>query len=209
MMASRPPRGVLRWLALALALAAGLWAYWTGPHTRASGPAGAVLPRAPDGASHHLPALGSGPPAPDQALGAPGRGLPVPAHGSPALPQGLPATGLSRQAAPAVPAEPVGRPNPFVALVVPSSPAHAPALPLPPGFGLAGGPESGAGDMSLSGIVWTRPQVAIIVVGGRSYVAGVGARVGEAVVEAIQEGRVILRTDQTTFELHLGGEHTP
>lgn len=123
----------------------------------------------------------------------------------------------------------VGRPDPFVPLVVPPQPGGNPVtasqpaspsalgLPLPPGFTTPSGPgrmnqvlqapAPGAG-MTVTGIVGNSPRVAIIQSQGRSYVVGVGEQVGDAVVLSIDPQRVTLKRGSVTFELSLGGERS-
>jgi hypothetical protein len=157
---------------------------------------------------------------------------PVPAgrapHPSPAGPTAS-APGLPVPRTPGGPAAgAVGRPDPFVPLVVPPSPggpvtASSPpgsppsalGLPLPPGFTAPPGrmgqpapaPSPGLG-MAVTGIVGNSPRIAIIQSGGRSYVVGVGEQVGDAVVVGIDAHRVTLKRGSVTFELSLGGERS-
>jgi predicted membrane protein len=62
--------------------------------------------------------------------------------------------------------------------------------PLPPGAG-----------MNVTGIVGGRAPVAIIRAGGQTVIAGVGERVGDAVVVSILAGKVVLKKGSVTFEI--------
>ncbi len=77
-------------------------------------------------------------------------------------------------------------------LVLASSPG---GTPPPPGAG-----------MKLTGILEGATRVAIIQVGGKTFVAGVGQFAGDAVVVNVLPGRVVLTRDGTTFELLIGGK---
>ncbi len=86
-----------------------------------------------------------------------------------------------------LPLSPVGR----TPLVLASPPG---GTPPPPGTG-----------MIVTGILEGPTRVAIIHTGGKSFVAGVGYFVGDAVVVAILPGKVVLKENGATFELPIGG----
>jgi hypothetical protein len=141
----------------------------------------------------------------------------------------LPAAPSTRsQSLPAAPGAPsregVGRDNPFASLVIPQRPSlglgvpqprpGAPSfgidLPLPPGATPPGGrgtppPPPGAG-MKVGAIVGGRERAAIIQSQGQTFIVGVGDHMGDAVVVAIFETKVVLREGGVTFELAFGGE---
>jgi len=114
-----------------------------------------------------------------------------------------------------------GRTDPFSPLAVPESqratpgPALPPVpgvgLPMPPGFATPGGgpstPAPGAG-MRVAGIMGSRQRVAIIEAEGQTYIVGVGERVGDAVVISILPDKVVMKQNNTTFELGFGGERS-
>lgn len=76
-------------------------------------------------------------------------------------------------------------------LVLASSPGGTP----PPGTG-----------MKVTGILEGTTRVAIIQVGGKTFVAGVGQFAGDAVVVNVLPGKVVLTRDGATFELLIGGK---
>jgi hypothetical protein len=115
-----------------------------------------------------------------------------------------------------------GRADPFSPLAVPESQRATPApvlppvpgvgLPMPPGFATPGGPGQatpppGAG-MRVAGIMGSRQRVAIIEAEGQTYIVGVGERVGDAVVISILPNKVVMKQNNTTFELGFGGERS-
>jgi Tfp pilus assembly protein PilO len=125
--------------------------------------------------------------------------------------------------APGAPArEGVGRDNPFASLVIPQRPSlglgvpqprpGAPSfgidLPLPPGSTAPGGripPPPGAG-MKVGAIVGGRERAAIIQRLGETFIVSVGDHVGDAVVVAIFDTKVVMREGAVTFDLIFGGE---
>ncbi|HKV45670.1 MAG TPA: hypothetical protein VJT32_13515 [bacterium] len=115
-----------------------------------------------------------------------------------------------------------GRSDPFAPLASAEQPRPSPTLPpspgvglpLPPGFTAPGGgpgtappppPPPGAG-MRVAGIMGSRSRVAIIEAQGKSYIVGVGERVNDAVVVAIDPEKVVMKQNNMTFELGVGGE---
>lgn len=114
-----------------------------------------------------------------------------------------------------------GRTDPFSPLAVPEAqratpgPALPPVpgvgLPMPPGFATPGAgpstPPPGAG-MRVAGIMGSRQRVAIIEAEGQTYIVGVGERVGDAVVISILPDKVVMKQNNTTFELGFGGERS-
>ncbi len=82
---------------------------------------------------------------------------------------------------------------------------------MPPGFAAPGGPGAppppGAG-MRVAGIMGSRQRVAIIETEGKTYIVGVGERVGDAVVVSILPDKVVLKQNTVTFELAVGGERS-
>lgn len=83
---------------------------------------------------------------------------------------------------------------------------------MPPGFATPGGPGQatpppGAG-MRVAGIMGSRQRVAIIEAEGQTYIVGVGERVGDAVVISILPDKVVMKQNNTTFELGFGGERS-
>src|SRR5207302_8752934 len=71
--------------------------------------------------------------------------------------------------------------------------------------GMGGG---GGGGMRVAGIMGARSRVAIIESDGRTYIVGEGERVGGAVVVSIQPEKVVLKENDVTFELNIGGEQS-
>jgi hypothetical protein len=164
---------------------------------------------------------------------APRPGLPLPPMSGVTTPAGKPpAATASAGGAPGASAEdaivgtgPRGRGDPFSPLAVPESARPVPStpspslppppgvgLPMPPGFGVPGGgttppPAPGAG-MRVAGIMGSRSKVAIVESEGKTYIVGVGERVGDAVVVSIQADKVIMRQKGVTFELGFGGERS-
>ncbi len=114
-----------------------------------------------------------------------------------------------------------GRTDPFSPLAIPESQRASPGpvlppvpgvgLPMPPGFATPGAgpstPPPGAG-MRVAGIMGSRQRVAIIEAEGQTYIVGVGERVGEAVVISILPDKVVMKQNNTTFELGFGGERS-
>lgn len=85
---------------------------------------------------------------------------------------------------------------------------------MPPGFAAPGGgpgvaapPPLGAG-MRVTGIMGSRTRVAIIEAEGKTYIVGVGERVGDAVVVSILPDKVVLKQNNVTFDLGFGGERS-
>lgn len=85
---------------------------------------------------------------------------------------------------------------------------------MPPGFatpgtgpGAAPPPSPGAG-MRVTGIMGSRNRVAIVESEGKTYIVGVGERVGDAVVVSIMPNKVVLRQHNVTFELGFGGDRS-
>ena len=82
---------------------------------------------------------------------------------------------------------------------------------MPPGFATPGAgpstPPPGAG-MRVAGIMGSRQRVAIIEAEGQTYIVGVGERVGDAVVISILPDKVVMKQNNTTFELGFGGERS-
>jgi hypothetical protein len=63
--------------------------------------------------------------------------------------------------------------------------------------------------LTVAGIVLARVRLAILRADGVSVVAGVGDRVGDAVVEAIRPRSVLMRRGAALFELPLAGLASP
>jgi len=173
------------------------------------GPSGIMAPASPPQTSK----AAAGSPAGATPPGKPGPAAPrasAPA-GSKADPE-VAAVGTGQQ----------GRADPFSPLAVPESQRATPApvlppvpgvgLPMPPGFATPGGPGQatpppGAG-MRVAGIMGSRQRVAIIEAEGQTYIVGVGERVGDAVVISILPDKVVMKQNNTTFELGFGGERS-
>jgi multisubunit Na+/H+ antiporter MnhE subunit len=87
-------------------------------------------------------------------------------------------------------------------------PSRGIGSPLASGVGAPRGtppPPPGTG-MTVTGIVGANAPVAIIRAEGRTFIVGVGERVGEAVVVSILTNRVVLKKGGVTFELPIGGK---
>ena len=70
----------------------------------------------------------------------------------------------------------------------------------------AGTPPPGTG-MMVTGILGGSARVAIIRAEGQTIIAGVGERVGDAVVVSILSNKVVLKKGTVTFELPVGDKH--
>jgi len=81
-------------------------------------------------------------------------------------------------------------------------------LPQPPGFTTPGMGGGAGGRMRVAGIMGARDRVAIIESEGRTYIVGVGERVGGATVVSIESEKVVLKENNVTFELNIGGEQS-
>ncbi len=187
-------------------------------------PAG-VMPAAPapgtpgqppaQGASPAVPPAGPGTPATPGKPGAvPPGGEPQP--GAPAPAAQTPPNPNSEAAI--VGSGPRGRQDPFIPLATPGFGGGVPSLPLPPlpgqlpgqlpGFTSPGIGAGGGGRMRVAGIMGSRSRVAIIESDGRTYIVGEGERVGGAVVVSILPEKVVLKENNVTFELNIGGEQS-
>jgi hypothetical protein len=111
---------------------------------------------------------------------------------------------------------PRGRQDPFVPLAQPGGGIGGPVpslplpplpgqLPQPPGFTTPGIGAGGGGRMRVAGIMGARDRVAIIESEGRTYIVGEGERVGGAVVVTILPEKVVMKENNVTFELNIGG----
>ena len=78
----------------------------------------------------------------------------------------------------------------------------------PPGFPSPGIGGGGGGRMRVAGIMGSRSRVAIIESEGRTYIVGEGERVGGAVVVSILPQKVVMKENNVTFELNIGGEQS-
>ena len=194
-----------------------------GPGTPAGGPPAAAKPTPPSGGQ--VP-VGAMTPASQTQTSKPATGSPAgatpPGAPGPAAPGVTGATGskVDREVA-VVGTGQRGRTDPFSPLAVPESQRASPGpvlppvpgvgLPMPPGFATPGGgpstPAPGAG-MRVAGIMGSRQRVAIIEAEGQTYIVGVGERVGDAVVISILPDKVVMKQNNTTFELGFGGERS-
>ena len=190
-------------------------------------PAGA-MPAAPTtGTPGKPPAQGASPTGPSAGAGSPATpGKPAagaaPAGGEPQpgspTPSAQPAPNPNSEAV-IVGSGPRGRQDPFIPLATPGfGGGGVPSLPLPPlpgqlpgqlpGFTTPGMGAGGGGRMRVAGIMGSRSRVAIIESEGRTYIVGEGERVGGAVVVSIQPEKVVLKENNVTFELNIGGEQS-
>jgi len=118
-----------------------------------------------------------------------------------------------------------GRTDPFSPLVAPPMvraptagtplpPVPQVGLPMPPGFtapggGTPGGAPDPAAGMTVTGIVGGEQRVAIVKAdGGKTFIVVAGERIENAQVIRITEDKVVMKRDNVTFELVLGGERS-
>lgn len=166
----------------------------------------------------------SGPPAAVTLTPAPGAGTPSPGAAAPEAtpaPEGSPAA--SPPPAVRIPPRPVGRANPFAALVTEQAPAATqptppPPPPAPPPFfpggptppaGVAAGRQQAGGPRVAGLLFQDGSAMAIVELGQRTYIVREGDAVEEFRVERIEQGRVTLRRGQETVQLRLGGGEQP
>jgi len=90
---------------------------------------------------------------------------------------------------------------------LPPVPPLVPGMPVPPAP--AGPPPNPGAGFAVSGIVGENPWVAIVLVGGKSYIVGVGDNVRDAVVVSITQTTVALRRGDATFTLSVESGSTP
>jgi hypothetical protein len=141
---------------------------------------------------------------------------PSPAASTPA-PEASPAV-ASPTPAVRIPPRPVGRANPFAALVTEqvataARPTPPPPPPAPPPFFPGGStpPAAGAGGAQaasprVAGVLFQDgSSMAIVELGQKTYIVREGDAVEEFRVERIERDRVTLRRGQETVQLRLGG----